>query len=112
MRVASQVPRFTIPVLDLAVVAGDVGVTSVVMGEIDVMVEVIDVVGMVMVISVVGVVMGIDILVVGNVVVVTCIAGACIAPVVGSAFFREGSPLLWEHHMGQKEIDDSVIATK
>ena len=47
MRVASRVLRFVLPVPDLAVVVGDVGVTSIVVGEIDVVgVEVVfDVVG-------------------------------------------------------------------
>lgn len=86
MRVASRVLRFAIPVPDLAVVVGDVGVTSVVVGGIDV-------VGVEVVFDVVGVVMVIGVSVVGNVVEAIGSVGGCIAPVVGFAFVREISPL-------------------
>jgi hypothetical protein len=60
VRVASQVPQFAIPVLDLAVVVGDVGVTSVVVAGIDVVGKVrgIGVVGTVTGIGAVGMVPG------------------------------------------------------
>ncbi len=86
MRVASRVLRFAIPVPDLAVVVGDMGVTSVMVGGIDV-------VGVEVVFDVVGVVMVIGVSVVGNVVEAIGSVGGCIAPVVGFTFVREISPL-------------------
>ena len=85
MRVASQVLRFVIPVLDLLVVVGDAGVTSIVVGGINVM-------GVEMVFDIVGV-MVISISMVGNMVKAIGGMGGCIVPVVGFAFIQEISPL-------------------
>jgi hypothetical protein len=95
VRVASQVLRFAIPVLVIAVLGVDVVATSVV-------VIVVGVGGKVMEIGVVSVVrefdvvvvgVGIDVSVVGYVVVVSGTEGGCIVPFVGAVFCREISPL-------------------
>jgi hypothetical protein len=106
VRVASQVPQFAIPVLDLAVVVGDVGVTSVVVAGIDVVGKVrgvgvvgtvtgIGAVGMVPGFRVVRVVIGIGVGGVGNVVVVvmTVDEGSRGVAFAGALFVREISPL-------------------